>query len=257
MVQPTKITYKITSNELMKEYRKNPALRKRLQTGTYIYADDMLVLNTWQNVEHKSGNLSITDFASQNLENIALPFVEIILKLPGDQGAFAPPKTTNSVSYDPAEENIKIPSDYLAGAKRIAEIINLIKSKPRDTGAWQMMGMIIDYEKSDLNDFYLRTFLGERQYFDAKRSFKNENDVSNIPLKHTIISFAAGYDLPTSIADIILLLAEKSLSLASDDDICYSIVLDVFMGQPMEVKNRWLEKNGVPMLGQKEKEEKN
>jgi len=246
----TESTYILTADEIVAEYQQNKELRRRLESGSFIYVEEMLILNDMKFIDYANKYPLITEDTHANLSRYAISFDIVFLPLlTGKLTGFDDSEKNRKIkNFDP-DRNSLLPDNLGDVVTRQQELYDFFASLPRGMGSWEMMGKLIEREGCDLGDFEYKTCLNERQYFDAKRSLKDPSKVKNIPSKPTITAFAAGFGLTRKITDILLEAAGKSFSLASREDVCYSIVLDTMITVPIDIKNEWLVQNGVPPLG--------
>jgi len=250
MNQVLENTFALTPSELTKEYRRNRKFRELLETGSFIYIDGMLVANNPQSITLIDGQPTLALDVYNNPLGYALSFDVVHLPLhkeiPSDFNDSE--REQKSKSFDP-DKNSMLPEGLGEIVNRQKELYDFVASLPRNLGFWEMMGRLIEKEGSDLYDFEEKTQLNEVHYYRAKRSVKNPEKVEHVASKSVILAFAAGYDLTRKIADLFLEAAEKTLSLTSNADIHYAIVLDTMIGVKMDIKNEWLESNEIPRLG--------
>jgi len=250
MNQVLENTFVLTPGELIKEYRRNRKFRELLETGSFIYIDGMLVANSPQSIALINGQPNLVLDVRKNPLGYALSFD--VVHLPLHKGIPLdfndPEKNQKSKSFDP-DKNSMLPEGLGKIVNRQKELYDFVASLPRNLGFWEMMGRFIEKEGSNLYDFEEKTQLNEAHYYRAKRSVENPEKVKHVASKSVVLAFAAGYDLTRKITDLFLEAAEKTLSLTSNVDIHYAIVLDTMIGIKMDIKNEWLESNEIPRLG--------
>jgi len=242
-------TFRISFNDIIKVYRKNPHFRAQLYSGCFVYASDMLVVNNPQLVTYHDGKAMLTDANMHSLDEIALPFTVTEFRTAGNANAFDPPKVIRAKGFN-SDENKKLKAQcahVLDIQKKLWS--NFINNTILSLDGWGMLNKFIeDYDVSEYN-FCNKTLLGEHYY----RRAKSKKNIDGQPDKMAMLSFVVGYDLPHPIAIKFLEAAGHHLSLASEIDMCYTLVICTMAGYPMDEKNAWLNENGVEMLGSKQK----
>jgi len=254
MNQSAKQVTGITEDEIIKEYRRNSEFRKCLETGNFIYVDGMLVVNAPQFVEHRDGTLVLTDFAHSNLAECALFFSSVRLPTLAKRATTFcnTPKISVNKEFDPSA-SVAAKQRYETVLETQSKLLqNFIKNISLSLNCWEMIGQFINIykiEKFGKDGFCEKTRLGEHHYLCAK----GEKKVKGQPSKITVISFAAGYDLPYQMAIRFLEAAGHTFSLASYDDNWYSFILCTMAGTSMDAKNEVLLSKGVKPLGSEQK----
>ena len=261
MQQTKKQTYTITPVELLKEYRINDELRKRLDIGCFVYVENMLVVNDPFFVTYEAGHPLLTDFDRDDLSKCALRFDVVQLSFKSKQDVFGDRNALQDKSFA-ADVNVETPtnSGFLERQKKIYTFINTIQG----LNCWDMIKsflMFVNEEKiiytdddigTDMDIFCDRTNLGDYYYKRAMGMMERTETIA----KEAILAFAAGYELYADMAEIFLKSAGHTLSLSLNDDVCYRLVLNIHTQSPIEVKNAELAKYGVKknkLLGSKQR----
>ena len=254
MRNTVKQTHLITPNELLNEYRVNEKLRKFIDIGCFVYAEEMLIINDPRYVIYKNGQPLLADFDREDLPKCALNFNVINLSFQSKEDYFGDKNILQDKSLA-ANENLEIQNnyDFLNRQKKVYSFINSIQG----LNCWDMIGRFLKFVKqeeiiynaddigTDSDIFCNRTNLGEHYYKRLIGTMKRKEKIQ----KNAIIAFAAGYELYADMAEVFLKANGDSLSLVIHDEVCYRLVLNTMTQSPITVKNAALEKYGAKKLG--------
>ena len=250
-------TYLIKPDELLKEYSMNDKLRKLLDMGSFVYVEEMLVLNDLKYVAYKNGLPWLTDFDREELPKCALSFNVSQLSFTGKKDSFGKEDALQTKRLATGDDmEIQSDSAFSERQKKVYLFISTIQG----LNCWDMIRKFLEFVKQekiiyDDNDigtdsdiFCNRTNLGEYYY----KRIMGTMDRTEAIKKEAVIAFAAGYELYADMAEIFLKSAGHSLSLSLKDDVCYRLVLNTKTQSPIDVKNAELDKYGGKKLGSKQ-----
>ena len=251
-----KQTYHVARNELIKEYMTNDNLRKHLDSGYFVYVDEMLVVNDPLYVMYSNGEPLLTEFDREELSNCALSFDVVQLNFPSKKDYFGDKNALQEKSLTIGKE-VKAPnkSEFFERQKKVYIFINSIQG----LNCWDMIKSFLDFVKhekiiygaddigTESDIFCNRTNLGEFYYKRIVGTMARSEAIQ----KDAIIAFAAGYELYADMAEVFLRAAGYTFSLLSNDDVCHRLVLNTMTQSSIEVKNAELDKYGAKLLGTK------
>jgi len=260
MFEKTTHTRAISHDEAFQEYCRNQKFREMLDSGCYIRIQEKFVLNSPEYVQLNGKDLELTDYAWDNLPECSLLFKAVIRNEDASVAKnFEPPRITRRTHFATAAEGMKWHSHVNDIHKEIhTKFFASFGSKDwRDESinCWDMLNRFFDVlEIQYPNKFIEDTFLGRHYYDRAKNEPARKG--STRPAKEALIAFSLAYDLPLEIVAKFMDKAEYTFnSDLSSKNRCYKYALTGMVGEPMEIKAKWLADNGAPIFSKKEQKE--
>jgi len=245
--------YRIRLDEALAEYTINNDFQEVLQTGRFVYINELCILDAPQYVYRDEGGARrLTEYAIYNLEECALSFDPVtVYVIPenlhrgsGRNDDTVVTKTRkrfkNDLQEKELEKRLKLLQEAASSLKKDFDM------QPVETCQDRIKEIILHHE-STYRDFEDRTHLLSKYYYNALNQDKSKPELPHI------VAIAAGYNLNLPETEELLGLAGHAFVPGIWEHRMYQFIIFFMQGLSIDAKNQILTQNGVAELGSKER----